>query len=180
MSQTLLVMAKMGNAFSRMLEVFDSTIGTRFVNPKLVERHGNGNMPGAGNNVARAFGITREDTDRFAVSSQARYQITLEEGFFLGETLPVEARTGRKGETRLVERDEHPRPQTNLVVPVHLLTLLADGVMIVSNTSGTNDGAAVVLLGDRAIGECEDVRPLARILASTGVDAEPRLMGIGS
>lgn len=106
MSRAPFVMAKAESAFSRTLEVFDSTIGARFANPRLVERYGNDSMPETGDNVARAFGIAREDADRFAASSQARYQAALEEGFFLGEILPVEVRAGRKGETRLVERDE--------------------------------------------------------------------------
>ncbi|WP_034067756.1 beta-ketoadipyl CoA thiolase [Pseudomonas aeruginosa] len=159
MSRAPFVMAKAESAFSRTLEVFDSTIGARFANPRLVERYGNDSMPETGDNVARAFGIAREDADRFAASSQARYQAALEEGFFLGEILPVEVRAGRKGETRLVERDEHPRPQADLAALARL--------------------PAVVLLGDRAIGEREDIRPLARILASASVGVEPRLMGIG-
>ncbi len=132
-----------------------------------------------GDNVARAFGIAREDADRFAASSQARYQAALEEGFFLGEILPVEVRAGRKGETRLVERDEHPRPQADLAALARLPALFAGGVVTAGNASGINDGAAVVLLGDRAIGEREGIRPLARILASASVGVEPRLMGIG-
>ena len=179
MSRAPFVMAKAESAFSRTLEVFDSTIGARFANPRLVERYGNDSMPETGDNVARAFGIAREDADRFAASSQARYQAALEEGFFLGEILPVEVRAGRKGETRLVERDEHPRPQADLAALARLPALFAGGVVTAGNASGINDGAAVVLLGDRAIGEREDIRPLARILASASVGVEPRLMGIG-
>ncbi|EPF1336157.1 3-oxoadipyl-CoA thiolase [Pseudomonas aeruginosa] len=179
MSRAPFVMAKAESAFSRTLEVFDSTIGARFANPRLVERYGNDSMPETGDNVARAFGIAREDADRFAASSQARYQAALEEGFFLGEILPVEVRAGRKGETRLVERDEHPRPQADLAALARLPALFAGGVVTAGNASGINDGAAVVLLGDRAIGEREGIRPLARILASASVGVEPRLMGIG-
>ena len=112
-------------------------------------------MPETGDNVARAFGIAREDADRFAASSQARYQAALEEGFFLGEILPVEVRAGRKGETRLVERDEHPRPQADLAALARLPALFAGG------------------------GVTAGIRPLARILASASVGVEPRLMGIG-
>ncbi len=99
--------------------------------------------------------------------------------YLAGEILPVEVRAGRKGETRLVERDEHPRPQADLAALARLPALFAGGVVTAGNASGINDGAAVVLLGDRAIGEREDIRPLARILASASVGVEPRLMGIG-
>ncbi|MDF5978975.1 acetyl-CoA C-acyltransferase [Pseudomonas aeruginosa] len=136
-------------------------------------------MPETGDNVARAFGIDREDADRFPPLLPRRATRLRWRRLFLGEILPVEVRAGRKGETRLVERDEHPRPQADLAALARLPALFAGGVVTAGNASGINDGAAVVLLGDRAIGEREGIRPLARILASASVGVEPRLMGIG-
>lgn len=179
MSRAPFVMGKAESAFSRALNVFDSTIGARFANPRLVERHGNDSMPETGDNVARAFGIEREEADRFAAGSQARYQAALASGFFAGEILPVAVRGASRDQTMWVEHDEHPRPRVDLAALARLPPLFADGVVTAGNATGINDGAAVLLLGDRAIGEREGVAPLARILASASVGVEPRLMGIG-
>nr|WP_294975888.1 3-oxoadipyl-CoA thiolase [uncultured Pseudomonas sp.] len=179
MSRAPFVMGKADSAFSRALNVFDSTIGARFANPRLVERHGNDSMPETGDNVAREFGIAREDADRFAAASQARYQAALQAGFFAGEIMPVEVPSGRRGEVLTVEHDEHPRPQSDLAALSRLPSLFPGGVVTAGNASGINDGAAVLLLGDREIGERHGVRPLARVLASASVGVEPRIMGIG-
>ena len=121
------VMAKAESAFSRTLEVFDSTIGARFANSRLVERYGNDSMPETGDNVALAFGIAREDADRFAASSQARYQAALEEGFSSARSFRWRRCVPDASETRLVERDEHPRPQADLAAPARLPALFAGG-----------------------------------------------------
>ncbi|MNZ53013.1 Beta-ketoadipyl-CoA thiolase [compost metagenome] len=179
MSRAPFVMGKADSAFSRAVNVFDTTIGARFANPRLVERYGNDSMPETGDNVAREFGIAREDADRFAAASQARYQAALRAGFFAGEIMPVEVPSGRRGETLVVEHDEHPRPQSDLAALSRLSALFPGGVVTAGNASGINDGAAVLLLGDREIGERHGVRPLARVLASASVGVEPRIMGIG-
>ncbi|MEL7935872.1 3-oxoadipyl-CoA thiolase [Pseudomonas delhiensis] len=179
MSRAPFVMGKADSAFSRALNVFDSTIGARFANPRIVERYGNDSMPETADNLAREMGIGREAADRFAAASQARYQAALEAGFFAGEILPVEVPGGRKGETLTVAHDEHPRPQTDLAALARLPALFPGGLVSAGNASGINDGAAVLLLGNRAIGERHGIRPLARILASASVGVEPRIMGIG-
>jgi acetyl-CoA C-acetyltransferase len=178
MSRAPFVMGKAESAFSRTQEVFDSTIGARFANPRLMARYGNHGMPETGDNLAREFGISREDADRFAAASQARYQAALAEGFFAGEIAAVET-PGGKGETLTIERDEHPRPQSDLAALSRLRPLFPGGVVTAGNASGINDGAAVLLLGNREIGERHGIRPLARILASASVGVEPRIMGIG-
>ncbi|MBO3276525.1 3-oxoadipyl-CoA thiolase [Pseudomonas schmalbachii] len=179
MSRAPFVMGKADSAFSRAVNVFDTTIGARFANPRLVERYGNDSMPETGDNVAREFGIAREDADRFAAASQARYQAALRNSFFAGEIMPVEVPSGRRGEMQVVEHDEHPRPQSDLAALSRLPALFPGGVVTAGNASGINDGAAVLLLGNREIGERHGVRPLARILASASVGVEPRIMGIG-
>lgn len=179
MSRAPFVMAKAQRAFSRDLKVADSTIGARFANPRLVARHGAHSMPETGDEIAREFGISREAADRFALASQLRYQAALEAGFFAGEILPVEIPGRRAGEVTRVERDEHPRADIDLARLAGLPALFPGGVVTAGNASGINDGAAVLLLGDRAIGERHGVRPLARVLASASVGVEPRIMGIG-
>jgi len=179
MSRAPFVMGKAESPFSRALNVFDSTIGARFANPRIVERYGNDSMPETADNLAREMGIGREAADRFAAASQARYQAALEAGFFAGEILPLQVPGGRKGETLTVADDEHPRPQSDLAALARLPALFPGGVVTAGNASGINDGAAVLLLGNRAIGERHGIRPLARILASASVGVEPRIMGIG-
>lgn len=179
MSRAPLVLGKAESAFSRTQEAFDSTIGARFANPRLVARYGNDSMPETGDNLARLFGITREDADRFAAASQARYQRALQAGFFFGEILPVEVPAERRGETLCIDRDEHPRPQADLERLSRLPALFPGGVVSAGNASGINDGAAVLLIGNREIGARQGVKPLARILASAAVGVEPHIMGIG-
>ena len=113
MSRAPFVVAKAESAYSRDFKVFDTTIGARFPNPKLVTRHGNDTMPETGDNVARDFGITREQSDRFAASSQARFERARQDGFFAGEIHPISVPTGRKTPPRVVDADEHPRPDTS-------------------------------------------------------------------
>lgn len=179
MSRAPLVIAKAESAFSRTQEMADSTIGARFSNPKLVQRYGNDSMPETGDNVARLYGISREDADRFAAASQARYAAALAAGVLDDEILPIEVPTGRKGQTQTVSHDEHPRPQSDLAALSRLQPLFPNGVVTAGNASGINDGAAAVLLGNRDIGRQQGVAPIARILSSAVVGVEPRIMGIG-
>lgn len=179
MSRAPLVIAKAESAFSRTQELADSTIGARFSNPKLVERYGNDSMPQTGDNVAQQYGISREDSDCFAAASQARYQTALLAGVLDGEILPIDVPSGRKGQTLRVSHDEHPRPQSDRAALARLQPLFANGVVTAGNASGINDGAAVMLLGNRHIGTAHGVQPMARIVASAAVGVEPRIMGIG-
>lgn len=179
MSRAPLVISKAETAFSRTQEIADSTIGARFSNPKLVERYGNDSMPQTGDNVAQVYGITREEADRFAAASQARYAAALQAGLLDDEILPVAVPAGRRGETRLVSHDEHPRPESDFAALSRLRPLFPEGVVTAGNASGINDGAAVLLLGNREIGLSHKLQPMARILSSSVVGVEPRIMGIG-
>ncbi|QEY71461.1 3-oxoadipyl-CoA thiolase [Pseudomonas denitrificans (nom. rej.)] len=179
MSRAPFVMAKAEAAYSRDLTVFDSTIGARFPNPKIIAGFGNDSMPETGDNVAREFGISREQADRFAARSQANYEAAREAGFFAGEILPVSVPTGRKTPPNVVEQDEHPRPSSDEAALARLKPLSEGGVVTAGNASGVNDGAAALLIGSAAAGERHGLKPLARILSAAAVGVEPRIMGVG-
>jgi len=179
MSRAPFVMAKAEAAYSRDLTVFDSTIGARFPNPKIVAGFGNDSMPETGDNVAREFGISREQADRFAARSQANFEAARQAGFFAGEILPVSVPTGRKTPPNVVEQDEHPRPSSEESALARLKPLSEGGVVTAGNASGVNDGAAALLIGSAAAGERHGLKPLARILSAAAVGVEPRIMGVG-
>ncbi|KJK02968.1 beta-ketoadipyl CoA thiolase [Pseudomonas sp. 21] len=179
MSRAPFVMAKAEAAYSRDLTVFDSTIGARFPNPKIVAGFGNDSMPETGDNVAREFGISREQADRFAARSQARFEAARQDGFFAGEILPVSVPTGRKTPPNVVEQDEHPRPSSDEAALARLKPLSEGGVVTAGNASGVNDGAAALLIGSAEAGERHGLKPLARILSAAAVGVEPRIMGVG-
>lgn len=179
MSRAPFVMAKAEAAYSRDLTVFDSTIGARFPNPKIVAGFGNDSMPETGDNVAREFGISREQADRFAARSQARFEAARQAGFFAEEILPVSVPTGRKTPPNVVEQDEHPRPSSDEAALARLKPLAEGGVVTAGNASGVNDGAAALLIGSAAVGERHGLKPLARILSAAAVGVEPRIMGVG-
>lgn len=179
MSRAPFVLGKAESAFSRRLEVHDSTIGARFANPRLVSNHGGHSMPQTADLLAREMGIERDAADRFALASQARYQAALAAGFFDDEIAPVTLPGRRGAPPRDVLRDEHPRGETTLEQLATLAPLEPGGVVTAGNASGVNDGAALLLLGSRAAGERYGLRPLARVLASASVGVEPRIMGIG-
>jgi acetyl-CoA C-acetyltransferase len=136
-------------------------------------------MPETGDNVARDFGISREEADIFAANSQAKYEAARAAGFFAAEITPVGVPTGRKSPPRMVDQDEHPRPEASLESLAKLKPLAVDGVVTAGNASGINDGAAALLIGSRAAGEKAGVKPLARIIASAAAGVEPRIMGVG-
>ncbi|MBD9500865.1 3-oxoadipyl-CoA thiolase [Pseudomonas sp. BGr12] len=179
MSRAPFVMAKAEAAYSRDLTVFDSTIGARFPNPKIIAGFGNDSMPETGDNVAREFGISREQADRFAARSQANFEAARQAGFFAGEILPVSVPTGRKTPPNVVEQDEHPRPSSDEAALARLKPLSEGGVVTAGNASGVNDGAAALLIGSVAAGERHGLKPLARILSAAAVGVEPRIMGVG-
>ncbi len=177
MSRAPFAMAKAESAYGREVRVFDTTIGARFANPRLVKAWGNDSMAETGDNVAREHGISRADADRYALGSQQRYEKARAAGFFAGEIHPVEV-PGRKGPAVKVDRDEHPRPDTTLEGLAKLKPLFEGGVVTAGNASGINDGAAALLVGSRALGERAGAKPLARILSAAAVGVEPRVMGI--
>jgi acetyl-CoA C-acetyltransferase len=159
--------------------VFDSTIGARFPNPKIVSEFGNDSMPQTGDNVAHEYGIDRTQADIFAAGSQARYEAARKSGFFADELLAVSVPTGRKTPPNMVEQDEHPRPQSDLAALARLQPLLEGGVVTAGNASGVNDGAAALLIGSSAAGERHGLVPMVRILSAAAVGVAPRIMGVG-
>jgi acetyl-CoA C-acetyltransferase len=179
MSRAPFVVAKAEAAYSREFRVYDSTIGARFPNPKVTEQYGGDTMPETGDNVAAEFGISREDSDRFAAASQAKYAAAKEAGFYDGEILPISVPSGRKVPPLVVAEDEHPRPDTPFETLTKLKPLFEGGVVTAGNASGLNDGAAAVLIGSAAVGERAGARPLARILAGAAAGVAPRIMGVG-
>jgi acetyl-CoA C-acetyltransferase len=178
MSRAPFAMAKAETPYSREARVFDTTLGARFPNPRLVTAHGSDTMPETGDNVAREQGISRDEADRFALRSQERAERARVTGFLAGEIAPVEVPGPGKG-TTVVRVDEHPRPATTADGLAKLRPLFPGGVVTAGNASGINDGAAALLVGSRGAGERAGVRPLARILSSAAVGVEPRVMGIG-
>jgi acetyl-CoA C-acetyltransferase len=179
MSRAPFIVGKAESAYSRDFKVYDSTIGARFPNPKLIELYGNDTMPETGDNVAADFGILREQADQFAAASQANYERARSAGFFTGEIHPVSVSTGRKTPPRIVDQDEHPRPEASIESLAKLKPLAANGVVTAGNASGINDGAAALLIGSRAAGEQAGAKPLARILSAAAAGVEPRIMGVG-
>ena len=179
MSRAPFVVAKAQSAWSRDFHVYDSTIGARFPNPKVESGFGADSMPQTADNVAHELGITREEADRYAARSQALFDTAVRDGFQAGEILPIEVPQGRKQPPKIVDRDEHPRPQSNFEALSGLQPLFDGGVVTAGNASGINDGAAALLIGSRAIGEKAGLKPRARILAGAVAGVEPRLMGLG-
>jgi len=179
MSRSPLVMSRSESAFGRDVKLYDSTIGPRFSNPRLTKQFGDDQMPQTADNLARDFGIKREEADRFALRSQQRYAVAKGEGFFAGEISPVELPASRKGPVPPVADDEHPRPSTDLETLARMKTLYDGGVTTAGNASGVNDGAVAMILGSRAAGEKAGTKPIARVIASAAMGVPPRIMGIG-
>lgn len=179
MSRAPFVMAKAEKAYSRDMQVFDSTIGSRFPNPRVVAQYGDHAMPETADNVGRDLGISRADSDAFAHASQQKHAAAKAAGLFAEEIHPVTAPGRRRGETVTVDADEHPRPQTTPEALAGLRPLFPDGVVTAGNASGINDGAAALLLGTRSAGEAAGIAPLARILTVAAAGVEPRVMGLG-
>jgi acetyl-CoA C-acetyltransferase len=179
MSRSPLVMSRSESAFGRDVRLYDSTIGPRFSNPKLVKRFGDDQMPQTADTLAREYEIKREQADQFAHRSQQRYAIAKGEGFFSGEISPVELPPTRKGPVPPVTDDEHPRPNTDLATLAKMKTLYEGGVTTAGNASGVNDGAVALLVGSRGVGEQAGAKPLARVIATAAAGVPPNIMGIG-
>ena len=178
MSRAPKVMSKSSGAYDRDVVMHDSTIGWRFVNPKMRERFGTDEMPGTAENVATVFNISREDQDAFAFRSQQRTEKAQAEGFFAGEIVSVEV-PRRKQDPLIVDTDEHPRPGTSLERLSALRPIFQDGTITAGNASGINDGAAAALVVSEGVLDQLGVEPMARILGMATAGVPPRIMGIG-
>ena len=177
MSRAPFVMPKADAAFSRSNAVYDTTIGWRFVNPKMKAQYGIDSMPETAENLATDFAIARADQDALALRSQARYAAAAARGFYREELLPVTI-PGRKGDT-VVEADEHPR-ETTLDALARLKPVVRpDGSITAGNASGVNDGACALLLASEAAASRHGLRPRARVIGMATAGVPPRIMGIG-
>jgi len=178
MSRAPFVMGKAEAPFQRSVEVYDTTIGWRFVNPVLKAQYGVDSMPETGENVADEFHVSREDQDAFALRSQQRAARAQATGFFAEEIVPVEV-PGKNGTTK-VEKDEHPRPDTTLEALAKLKPIVRNpGTVTAGNASGVNDGAAALLLASEEAVKRHGLQPRARVLGMASAGVPPRIMGIG-
>ncbi len=179
MSRAPFVMGKATEAFSRNAEVFDTTLGWRFVNPLMQKQYGIDSMPETGENVAEQFGISREDQDAFAWRSQQKAGAAMASGRLAEEIVSVTI-PQRKGDPVVVEQDEHPRPDTKLEKLAKLSTpFRANGTVTAGNASGINDGACAAIVASEQAVKDHSLTPLARILGMATAGLEPRIMGFG-
>jgi 3-oxoadipyl-CoA thiolase len=178
MSRAPFVMAKATSAFDRNAEMYDTTIGWRFVNPKMKSAYGDDTMPSTGENVAQEFGISREDQDAFALRSQEKASRAQANGRLAAEIVPV-AIPQRKGDAIIVDTDEHPRA-TSLEALAKLKPIVrSDGTVTAGNASGVNDGAAALIIASEEGARRHGLTPRARILGAAVAGVPPRIMGIG-
>ena len=178
MTRAPFVLPKAESAFSRAASIEDTTIGWRFVNPSMKAAHGVDSMPETAENVAFDFGVSREDQDAFALRSQQRAAAAQAAGFLAAEILPVTIH-GRKGD-RVVDRDEHLRPETSLEDLRRLKPLVRpDGTVTAGNASGINDGAAAMIVASADAARRFGLSPRARIVGMASAGVAPRVMGIG-
>ena len=179
MSRAPFVMGKASTAFSRNAEMFDTTIGWRFVNKLLQKQYGIDSMPETAENLAEKYNISREDQDEFAWRSQQKAGQAQESGRFVDEIVPVRI-AQRKADTLLVEQDEHPRPDTKLEKLGKLSTPFREnGCITAGNASGVNDGAAALLVASETMAKKQKLTPVARIVGMATAGFEPRIMGYG-
>ena len=178
MSRAPFVMAKATSAFDRNAEMYDTTIGWRFVNPKMKSAYGDDTMPSTGENVAQEFQVSRADQDAFALRSQEKAAAAQENGRLGAEIVPV-AIPQRKGDPVIVNHDEHPR-KTSLEALARLKPIVRpDGTVTAGNASGVNDGAAALIVASEKAAERNGLVPRARILGAAVAGVPPRVMGIG-
>ena len=180
MSRAPFVQSKPTAAFSRTPEIYDTTIGWRFINPKFKAGFGVDSMPETAENVAEKYLVSREDQDLFAYRSQQKTAQAQQNGIFQAEILPVKIK-GAKGSTQVIAEDEHPRADTTLEKLASLKAPFRKegGSVTAGNASGVNDGAACVLLGNQQFAEQHGLKPLARVVGIASAGVEPRYMGIG-
>jgi 3-oxoadipyl-CoA thiolase len=179
MTRAPFVMGKASEAFQRSNETFDTTIGWRFVNPLMKQQYGVDSMPETGENVAEEFQVARKDQDAFAHRSQQRAGQAMASGFFAAEIVPVEAPGGRAGPI-VIDKDEHPRPETTLEQLAKLKTFVrTPGTLTAGNASGVNDGAAALIVASEDAVKRHGLTPRARVLGMASAAVAPRIMGIG-
>ncbi len=177
MTRAPYVMGKSDSAFGRSQKIEDTTMGWRFINPKLKELYGVDTMPQTAENVAEQFKVNRADQDQFALVSQQRTASAQAKGFFSKEIVAVEI-PQRKGDVVVIDTDEHPRASTTLEGLSKLKPVVkADGTVTAGNASGINDGAAALLIASDDAVQAYNLKPRAKIIASTAVGIEPRIMG---
>jgi len=177
MTRAPFVQGKSAEAFARTTEIYDTTIGWRFVNPLMKSQYGVESMPETAENVAEEFQVTRADQDAFALRSQQRAAKALADGFFAEEIVPVEIATRK--ETVTVDKDEHPR-QTSLEQLAKLKPFVRNpGTITAGNASGVNDGAAALIVACEDAVKAHGLTPRARVLGMASAAVPPRIMGIG-
>ena len=178
MSRAPFVMPKAETAFSRSAEIHDTTIGWRFVNPLMKNRHGIDSMPETAENVANEYGVSREDQDAFALRSQERAAAAQASGRLAREITPVVI-PQRKGDPVAVDKDEHPRATSMEALAKLKPIVRPDGTVTAGNASGVNDGAAALIVASEAAAKKHGLTPIARILGGATAGVPPRIMGIG-
>ena len=179
MTRAPFVQGKATEAFSRSAEIYDTTIGWRFINPLMKAQYGVDSMPETGENVAEDYQVSRADQDAFAWRSQQKAGKAIAAGFFAREIVPVEI-AGRKGDVVKIDADEHPRPETTLEQLAKLKTPFRNpGTVTAGNASGVNDGAAALILASAEAVKAHGLTPRARVLGMASAAVPPRVMGIG-
>ncbi|MCZ8316584.1 3-oxoadipyl-CoA thiolase [Phreatobacter sp.] len=179
MTRAPFVMGKATEAFSRAADIFDTTIGWRFINPLMKAQYGVDSMPETGENVAEEFQVSRDDQDAFALRSQQRAGRAMASGYFAEEIVPVEIPGGKAGPI-IVDKDEHPRPETTAEGLAKLKAFVRQpGTVTAGNASGVNDGAAAMIIASAEAVKKYGLTPRARILGAASAGVPPRIMGIG-
>ncbi|MCP9266642.1 3-oxoadipyl-CoA thiolase [Xenorhabdus sp. XENO-1] len=181
MTRAPFVMGKTDSPFSRQAQIFDTTLGWRFINPLMQQQFGTDSMPETAENVAARFHISRDDQDAFALRSQQRTANAQQQGILAEEiTLVTLPSTDKKGTPTIVSQDEHPRPETTFEQLQRLKTpFRTDGTVTAGNASGVNDGAAALIIASETAALQQGLTPRARIIATATCGVEPRMMGIG-
>lgn len=178
MTRAPFVMNKADSAFSRSAQIYDTTIGWRFVNPAMKAKYGTDSMPETAENVAEEFNVVRADQDMFALRSQQRWAAASAAGFFAGEIVPVSI-PQRRGDPKRFDTDEHPRPDTDIEALTKLKPIVREGGTVTAgNASGVNDGSCALLLASEAGMKRHGLRPRARVLAMGVAGVPPRIMGV--
>ena len=178
MTRAPFVMPKATTAFSRQSEVFDTTIGWRFINKQMKNLYGTDSMPETGENVADQFKVSRNDQDAFALRSQEKAIEAIENGRFKKEITPIVI-FQRKGEDIIFQQDEHPRLSSLDKLAKLATPFRNDGCITAGNAAGINDGAACLIIANEQAIKKYNLKPIVRIVAGTTVGVEPRIMGIG-
>ncbi|MDB5691166.1 MAG: pcaF, partial [Alphaproteobacteria bacterium] len=178
MSRAPFVMAKAQSAFDRNAEIYDTTIGWRFVNPKMKAAYGDDTMPSTGENVAQDFQVSRADQDAFALRSQEKAAAAQANGRLAAEIVAVEI-PQRKGDPIVVDKDEHPRATTLEALAKLKPIVRPDGTVTAGNASGVNDGAAAIVIASEEAAKRNGLTPRARVLGAAVAGVPPRIMGIG-